>query len=483
MEIKPIQPLKEQGIFKALLDAAPDATVIVDRNGRVQMVNKQTENLFGYVREELIGQPVEIFIPRALWLAHEQHRKNFGKEPRVRSMGAGLELEAVKKDGTKFPVEISLSPLQTEEGLLISASIRDITQRKKSEQKFKALLDAAPDATVIVNEDGIIEMINHQTENLFGYSREEMIGRPVEILIPGELRSKHVHHREGFAKEARVRTMGEGISLNAVKKNGSRFPVEISLSPIQTEEGMLVSASVRDITLRKNLENDLKRTNEELEAFTYSVSHDLRAPLRGIIGFTAILEEEYSNKFDDEARRITSVIKNNTLKMGHLIDDLLTFSHMGRQDIEKTSVDTRIMIDEIIKELIPNNVGLYIDWHIHPLPGINADISTIRQVWVNFISNAIKYSGNKKHPLIEIGSFHHEGQIAFFIKDNGVGFDEKYKDKLFKVFQRLHRAEEFEGTGIGLALVEKIVSKHGGKVWATGEVDQGASFYFSLPSE
>jgi PAS domain S-box-containing protein len=483
MEIKPIQPLKEQGIFKALLDAAPDATVIVDRNGRVQMVNKQTENLFGYVREELIGQPVEIFIPQALWLAHKQHRKNFGKEPRVRSMGAGLELEAVKKDGTKFPVEISLSPLQTEEGLLISASIRDITQRKKSEQKFKALLDAAPDATVIVNEDGLIEMINHQTENLFGYSRDEMIGRPVEILIPGELSSKHVHHREGFAKEARVRTMGEGISLNAVKKNGSRFPVEISLSPIQTEEGMLVSASVRDITLRKNLENDLKRTNEELEAFTYSVSHDLRAPLRGIIGFTAILEEEYSNKFDDEARRITSVIKNNTLKMGHLIDDLLTFSHMGRQDIVKTSVDTRIMIDEVIKELIPNNVGLYIDWHIHPLPGINADISTIRQVWVNFISNSIKYSGNKKHPRIEIGSFHHEGQIAFFIKDNGVGFDEKHKDKLFKVFQRLHSAEEFEGTGIGLALVEKIVSKHGGKVWATGEVDQGASFYFSLPSE
>jgi len=483
MKIKPIQSLKEQGIFKALLDAAPDATVIVDSNGLVVMVNKQTESLFGYVREELIGQPVEIFIPQSIRFSHEQHRKNYIKEPRTRSMGAGLELEAIKKDGIKFPVEISLSPLQTEEGLLISASIRDTTQRKKSEQKFKALLDAAPDATVIVNEKGIIEMTNHQTENLFGYSREEMIGKPVEILIPEELRSKHEHHRGDFIKAARVRTMGEGIELNAVKKNGTRFPVEISLSPIQTEEGMLVSASVRDITLRKNLENELKRTNAEVEAFTYSVSHDLRAPLRGIIGFTAILEEDYSSKLDDEAKRITSVIKSNTLKMGHLVDDLLNFSRMGRQDIVKTSIDTGIMINEVIKELIPKNNELHIDWQIHPLPCINGDINTIRQVWVNLISNAIKYSGKKEHPHIEIGAYKQEGQTAFFIKDNGVGFDEKYKDKLFKVFQRLHSPEEFEGTGVGLALIEKIVSKHGGKVWATGEVGKGASFYFSLPSD
>jgi len=467
--------------FKALLDAAPDATVIVNEKGIIEMINHQTENLFGYSREEMIGKPVEILIPQELKGKHVHHRGSFFKEARVRSMGAGLELKAVKKDGATFLVEISLSPIQTEEGLLVSASVRDITDRKKSEEKFRSLLDSAPDATVIVNEKGIIQVTNHQTENLFGYSREEMIGQPVEILIPGELRGKHEHHREGFVKAARVRTMGEGIELNAVKKNGTRFPVEISLSPIQTEEGMLVSASVRDITLRKNLENELKRTNAEVEAFTYSVSHDLRAPLRGIIGFTAILEEDYSNKLDDEAKRITAVIKNNTLKMGHLIDNLLTFSRMGRQDILKTSINTGVMIKEVIEELSPKNNGQAIQWDIQSLPLIHADINTIRQVWVNLISNAIKYSGNKEHPIIEIGSFNHEGQAAFFIKDNGVGFLEKYKDKLFKVFQRLHSAEEFEGTGVGLALVEKIISKHGGKVWAKGEVDKGASFYFSLP--
>jgi len=467
--------------FKALLDAAPDATVIVNDKGVIELVNIQTELLFGYDRSELLGKSVELLIPGNLRKGHARHVSNFVREPRVRTMGVGLELEAIKRDGSKFPVEISLSPLQTVEGLLVSASIRDITQRKKSEQKFKALLDAAPDATVIVNEKGNIEMINHQTENLFGYSREEMIGKPIEILIPEELRSIHEHHRAGFVKTARVRTMGEGIELNAIKKNGSRFPVEISLSPIHTEEGMLVSASVRDITMRKNLENELKRTNAEVEAFTYSVSHDLRAPLRGIIGFTTILEEEYGNKLDDEARRITSVIKSNTLRMGHLIDDLLTFSRMGRQDIVKTRINTWLMIHEVIEELTPKNDEHNIEWVIKSLPWINADINTIRQVWMNFISNAIKYSGNNAHPRIEIGSFRHEGQTAFFIKDNGVGFDEKYKNKLFKVFQRLHGTEEFEGTGIGLALVEKIVSKHGGKVWAEAEIDKGASFYFSLP--
>lgn len=473
---------KAEEKFRSLLNAAPDATVIVDEKGVIQMINLQTENLFGYSRDEMIGQPVEILIPEELRNKHVHYRGNFFNAPRIRNMGAGIELNAVKKNGTRFPVEISLSPLQTEEGLLVSASVRDITDRKKAEAKFRSLLDAAPDATVIVNEKGEIQMINQQTENLFGYSRDEMIGQPVEILIPRDLRNKHVQHRGDFFRTAKARTMGAGIELNAIKKNGMRFPVEISLSPIQTEEGMLVSASVRDISLRKGLEDKLKKTNAELEAFTYSVSHDLRAPLRGIIGFTAILEEDYSSKLDDEAMRITSVIKNNTLKMGHLIDALLAFSRMGKQEIMKIQINTQKMVHEIVDELVQqNNRHAAIGWNIHALLPVNADINTIRQVWINLISNAIKYSGNKKHPYIEIDSESRDGQIVFSVKDNGVGFDQQYSHKLFKVFQRLHSPEEFEGTGVGLALVEKIVSRHGGKVWAKGEVDKGACFYFSLP--
>jgi signal transduction histidine kinase len=224
----------------------------------------------------------------------------------------------------------------------------------------------------------------------------------------------------------------------------------------------------------------LETVNKELEAFTYSISHDLRTPLRGIIGFTAMLEEDYGNKLDDEAKRITSIIKSNTIKMGHLIDGLLSFSRMERQDVTKTEISTTIMVNEVIDSLQQQNKGPNIEWLIQELPEIKGDVNMIRQVWVNLISNAIKYSGNQKNPHVEIGVFSDEGQTVFFIKDNGVGFDKKYKDKLFGVFQRLHSAEEFEGTGIGLALVEKIISKHGGRVWAEAEMNKGATFYFSL---
>lgn len=228
--------------------------------------------------------------------------------------------------------------------------------------------------------------------------------------------------------------------------------------------------------------NQLETVNKELEAFTYSISHDLRSPLRGIIGFTTILEEDYGHKLDDEAKRITAVIKNNTLKMGHLIDGLLTFSRMERQDIAKMKISTDLMVKEVIDSL-QQQADRAIEWNIQSLPDIKGDTNMIRQVWVNLISNAIKYTSKKEQPHIDIGAFSETGQTFFYIRDNGVGFNEQYKHKLFKVFQRLHGVEEFEGTGIGLALVDKIISRHGGRVWAEAEIHKGASFYFGVPGE
>jgi PAS domain S-box-containing protein len=225
----------------------------------------------------------------------------------------------------------------------------------------------------------------------------------------------------------------------------------------------------------------LKEKNDELEAFSYSVSHDLRAPLRSIIGFTTILEEEYSNKLDQEARRLTGVIKNNTQKMGNLIDDLLTFSRMGRHEMNKTTIDTNKIVEQVILELEQKSTRGQISWTIYPMQSMYGDINTMHQVWINLLSNAIKYSAGQAKPKIEISSFQNQDQMVFQVKDNGVGFDPKYTDKLFNVFQRLHGINEFEGTGVGLAIIEKVISRHGGKVWAEGEVDKGASFYFSLP--
>lgn len=477
---KRIQSAKEEKLA-ALLDAAPDATVIVDERGKITAVSKQTEHLFEYDRTELIGLPVEILIDAELRNVHAGHRFNFMQHATVRVMEGGLELKARKKSGQLFPVEIYLSPVHTKEGLLVSASIRDISVTKKSEEKFRSLLESAPDATVIVNVKGEIQMINKQTEEVFQYSKEELIGKAVEILIPMDIRSKHVSHRADFSHSPRRREMGEGIELKAVKKDGTLFPVEISLSPINTEDGMLISAAVRDITARKALEKELIKTNAEMEAFTYSVSHDLRAPLRGIIGFTSMLEEDYTNQLDDEAKRITGIIKSNTAKMGRLIDDLLAFSRMGKTEIVKEKIDSDILVRDVINEVMQQNRHLAISWDIKHLSIARGDIQTIRQVWINLISNAVKYSSHANHPLIIIDSYVADNQTCFFVKDNGVGFNEQYKHKLFKVFQRLHDVSQFEGTGVGLALVEKIISRHGGKVWAEGEINEGACFYFSLP--
>ncbi len=468
--------------YRLMIDEVEDyAILLLDNEGIVRNWNKGAEKIKGYTAEEIVGKNFRLFytkedqllkLPEDLLAHATQNRKAIDEGWRVR------------KDGNTFWASVVITALHDEEGKVIGFTkvTRDITARKNAEEKFRSLLDAAPDATVIVNKSGVIQMINQQTENLFGYSRDEIIGQPVEVLIPQELGDTHVQHRKGFFKEAKVRAMGAGIELNAVKKNKTKFPVEISLSPIQTEEGILVSAAVRDISDRKKLENELRKSNEEMEAFTYSVSHDLRAPLRGIIGFTTILEEDYSSQLDDEAKRITSVIKSNTMKMGHLIDDLLAFSRMGKNEVIKKYINSDEMVKEVIAELVQQYKGTAITWEVEPLPDVNADMNTIRQVWINLISNAIKYSRNKEKSGIKIGAYISDEQPVFFVKDNGVGFDEKYRHKLFKVFQRLHSADEFEGTGVGLALVEKIVSKHGGKVWAEAKVNQGATFYFSLPS-
>lgn len=884
---------KSERMFRDLLESAPDAMVIVNETGLIVLTNQQTESLFGYHKNELIGKPIEILIPEELRLTLIHHREQFVKEPRVRSMGPGMELMAVKKNGGKFPVEISLSPLQTGEGVLVSASVRDITERKnsadrlkKSEEGFRLLISNVKDyAIFMVDVNGLVANWNSGAEYIKGYRAQEIIGQPIEIFYtekdiqlgePGhnlEKARKYGHYEKegwrirkdgslffadvvitalfdedgnlkGYSKvtrditkqkkaqeqlqryseeleekvlarteqiyknEARFRTLVENsydiISLlddtmgviyrspsatrilgwsddemkdldgfdnihpddrkkmeavvgeclanpgkpikalfRRMHKQGYYVTLEGMITNllddkqvkamvanfrdaterIETEEKLISSemwfrsliensaeaisvsdeysnniyrspaavkimgnlpkenatssahpdyleefndkraeaiekpgipiafqgrflhgsgsciwlegtftnllnvkgvnavvTNYRDITQRKNAEEkliqsekiyktiassipgtviclldadyryfliegdmldklgyskekllgnkaedalspelfenvrgsfekvfkgetvtwetrrhgfdtvsrfislkdennvvyammtvaidvtelknaqrdiselnrnleerivrrteQLKKSNEELEAFSYSISHDLRAPLRGIIGFSSILADEYASRLDDEAKRITSVIKGSAEKMGQLIDDLLNFSKIGRLEINKMVIHTNDMVGEVINELTLLRSGNTIEWVVPTLLDCHVDVSMIRQVWINLVSNAMKYSEKTRKPKIEIGSFMHHGQAAFFVKDNGAGFNEKYKSKLFKVFQRLHSSKEFEGTGVGLAIVEKIISKHGGRVWAEAEVNKGAVFYFSLP--
>ncbi len=473
-----------------LLDLTHDAIFVRSLEKKVLYWNRAAERLYGWQREEVRGRTTHEFLRTVFPKPLEEIQADVFEKGYWEG-----ELVHTRRDGTQITVS-SRWALRTDAAgkpVSILESNRDVSRSKQEELKFRNLLESAPDAMVIVDRAGEIQLVNAQTEKLFGYPRQELLGQPVEILVPHRFHGQHAGHRQNYAHMPRPRAMGADLDLYGRRKDGTEFPVEISLSPLETGEGKLISSAIRDVSTRRKAEQevelhrqrlarsnaDLAAVNEELEAFSYSVSHDLRAPLRHIDGFARILKEEHSAELSDETQRYLERILHGANHMGHLVDDLLNLARVGRKELGRRRTKLDSLVREALADL-PGTENRTVEWRVEPLPEVDCDPGLLKLVFNNLLGNALKFTRGRQPAVIEVGTLDSAGATTIFVRDNGVGFDPKYADKLFGVFQRLHRQEDFEGTGVGLATVQRIIRKHGGEVWAESEVDRGATFFFSL---
>jgi PAS domain S-box-containing protein len=481
--------------YRGLLEAAPDAMVVVNQGGEIVLLNVQAEKQFGYKRDELLGQQVKNIIPDGFAERLIADGTRTAADALAQQIGTGIELSGRRKDGSEFPIEIMLSPLENSEGILVTAAIRDITERKRveetlrqSEERSRLIVSNAKDyAILMLDPDGNIVNWNEGAERMKGYRAEEIIGQHFSRFHSAEDISNGIPGLE-LEEAARVgRSENEGWRI---RKNGSRLFASVAITALRDEKGMLrgFGKITRDITERKKSEEHLVKTmeelsqsNDELQQFAYVASHDLQEPLRMVASYTQLLAKRYKGQLDADADEFIDFAVDGCNRMQALIQDLLAYSRSGSSGKAVRKISSENALSEALTNLHATieESGAIVTHDA--LPSIITDDTQLALVFQNLVGNGIKYRGVEA-PHVHVSATKNGGkEWIFSVRDNGLGIEPQYFERIFILFQRLHGRQEFKGTGIGLAICKKIVERLGGRIWVESQPEEGSTFYFSLP--
>jgi len=474
--------------YRILLDGVQDyAIFMMDPQGRVASWNAGAERIKGYKADEIIGQNYSRF-----YLQNEIDQGKPKAELQIAANSGRSEVERwrVRKDGSRFWANVVITAVRNSSGSLLGFSeiSRDISARRETEAKYRGLLEAAPDSMVVVNQDGEIVLLNLQAEKQFGYRRDELVGQKVKNIIPEGFAERLIADGTRTAADALAQQIGTGIELAARRKDGSDFPIEIMLSPLESTEGVLVTAAIRDITERKKSEQqlvktvgELKRSNDELQQFAYVASHDLQEPLRMVASYTQLLAKRYKGRLDSDADEFIAFAVDGSNRMQGLIQDLLAYSRAGTNGKALHEISSEKALKDALANLRAaiQESGAVVTHD--SLPAIITDDTQLVQVFQNLVGNAIKYR-SAEDPRVHVSATKNGGsEWTFSVRDNGLGIDPQYFERIFVLFQRLHGREEFKGTGIGLTICKKIVERLGGRIWVESQLEKGSTFHFALP--
>ena len=473
--------------FRSIVEGAPNAMLAANREGRIVLVNRKTEELFGYERMGLLGKDLELLISLRYRSMYAGLVATSFEHPETRHVGELPEVFGLRSDGSELPLEVGLNVVQEAGGPLCIFSIIDITRRKQSEAQFRSIVEGAPNAMLVANREGKIVLVNRRTEELFGYTREELFIQSIEMLMPLRYREQHPAKVRNFFENPRNRSIDAKGDLYGQRKDGSEFPLELGLAYIQEGEQTLALASVIEISKRKELENELAgkldelaRSNRDLERFAYLASHDLQEPLRAVSGCLQLLEQRYRGQLDEPAGEWIGHAVDGAARMRVLIEALLSYSLVSKGGNPLQPVDCNAALEMALRNLSVSIKESGVEISREPLPMVAGIPSYLDMLFQNLIGNAIKFRRLDLPAKVRIGAELKEGYWVISISDNGIGIEEQYFERIFNLFQRLHSRSEYPGTGIGLALCKRIAEQHGGKITVTSTPGQGSCFSFTL---